>query len=551
MTTTHAREHVHDAVIVGAGFGGIGIGIELKKLGLNDFVILERADDVGGTWRDNNYPGLEVDIPSFTYSYKFEPKVWSSVYALGAEVQEYAQHCATKYRIRPHIRFGQTVVRAEWAETSAVWTVQAATGEEVRAQFVIDASGFLSGPKLPNIDGIDRFEGKVMHTARWDHDYDLDGKRVGLIGTGATGIQVGPAIADRVAHLSIYQRHAIWCAPKPNYAYGPTTKRLMAVVPWTQGILRAANFAASEVFFGLGYANYKRFPGIFNWCEGALDRWMRGKIEDPELREALAPDYTFVCKRPALSNVFYPMFNRENVDLVTTPIAQVTPTGIATTDGDERELDVIICATGFKVFDRSTSPSFEVVGERGKNLGDWWDANRYQAFGGVSIYDFPNFFMIIGPYSAIGTSFFDILDSSVTHIARLLRAARRRGASVIEVKQEAQERHMARIRRRAPNIVLYAGNCANSNSYYFDRHGDSPAAPAPSSPTENWWRTRLFRLSAYRFSTARWSREKSPGRKESAWPIKRWFWSPVARRASARRPRGCSRSRVPPSGSPT
>jgi cation diffusion facilitator CzcD-associated flavoprotein CzcO len=500
MTIRHAREHVYDAVIVGAGFGGIGVAIELQKLDLNDFVILERADDVGGTWRDNTYPGLEVDIPSFTYSYKFEPKVWSAVYARGAEVQEYAQHCATKYGIRPHIRFGQTVVRAEWDETSAVWTAQLATGDEVRARFLIDSSGFLSGPKLPNIEGIEQFEGKMMHTARWDHDYDLDGKRVGLIGTGATGIQVGPAIADRVAHLSIYQRHAIWCAPKPNHTYGPITKRLMAVAPRTQRVLRAANFAASEVFFGLGFVNYQRFPGIFTWCEGAMDRWMRGKIEDPQLQEALAPDYTFVCKRPALSNVFYPMFNHDDVDLVTTPISHVTRTGIATTDGDERELDVIICATGFKVFDRSTSPSFEVVGKRGKNLGDWWDVNRYQAFGGVSIYDFPNFFMINGPYAAIGASFFDILDSSATHISRLLREARRRGAWVIEVTQAAQERHMARIRRRAPRMVLYAGNCASSNTYYFDRHGDSPAAPAPSSPTENFWRTRFFRLSAYRFS---------------------------------------------------
>lgn len=498
--TTNTHEFLQDAVVVGAGFGGIGIGIELKKLGLDDFVILERADDVGGTWRDNTYPGLEVDIPSFTYCFKFEPKVWSTVYAPGTEVQEYAGHCATKYGIRPHIRFGQTVMRAEWDGASGVWTVQLASGEEVRARFLIDASGFLSGPKLPNIDGIDRFEGKVMHTARWDHGYDLDGRRVGLIGTGATGIQVGPAIADRVAHLSIYQRHAIWCGPKPNYAYGRKTKRVLAAVPWTQRILRAANFAASEVFFGIGFVNYQRFPGIFTWCEGAIERWMRSKVDNPDLQDALLPDYTFVCKRPALSNALYPMLNRDNVDLVTTPISRITRTGIATADGDERKLDVIICATGFKVFDRTTSPSFEVVGKHGKNLGDWWDVNRYQAFGGVSIYDFPNFFMLNGPYAAIGTSFFDILDSSVTHISRLLREARRRGASVIEVTQQAQERHMARIRRRAPRMVLYAGNCVNSNSYYFDRHGDSPAAPAPSSPTENYWRTRLFRLSAYRFS---------------------------------------------------
>jgi cation diffusion facilitator CzcD-associated flavoprotein CzcO len=494
---------VHDVIVVGAGFGGIGVAIELKKLGINDFLVLEQADDLGGTWRDNSYPGLEVDIPSFSYSFKFEPKVWSQVYAPGYEVKEYAGHCADKYGVRPHMRFGQKVTEIRWDEVSAHWRVSVDGGLRLLGRYVIDASGFLVGTNMPDIEGLDGFAGKVMHTARWDHDYDLAGKRVALIGTGATAVQVGPAIADQVARLTVFQRRAIWLAPKPNRRYSARQRWLLRRVPPLQRALRALNFCFSEIFFGIGFVNYRRFPGLFSWCERALIKYMRRKVADPVLQDELVPDYTFVCKRPALSNSFYPMFNRDNVDLVTDAISHVASSGIVTKDGASREFDAIICATGFKIFDRTSSPTFEVTGKGGKNLGAWWDEHRYQAFLGVSICDFPNFFMIYGPYAAIGTSYFDILDSSVTHISRVLRTARRRGADIVEVRPSAQEHHMRRIRRRAPRMVLYAGNCAASNSYYFDRFGDSPGGPAPSSPAENWLRTRLFPMSNYTFAPQR------------------------------------------------
>jgi cation diffusion facilitator CzcD-associated flavoprotein CzcO len=493
---------LHEVIVVGAGFGGIGVGIELKRIGIENFLILEAAGDLGGTWRDNTYPGLEVDIPSFTYSFKFEPKVWSSVFAPGAEVKEYADHCADKYGLRPHMRFRQRVSGIRWSEPDGWWDVAVDGSEPLRARFVIDASGFLTGTKMPDIDGIDCFAGKIMHTARWDHDYDLTGKRVALIGTGATGSQVGPAIADQVGHLAVFQRRAIWVAPKPQHRWGERARRLFRRVPVTQRLLRALHFGAAEIFFTIGFVNYQRFPGLYGWCERVLTKDMRKKVKNPATQEKLVPDYTFVCKRPTFSNTWYPMFNRDDVELITEPIAHVTNSAIVTKDGAEHPVDMIICATGFQIFNRQSSPTFEVVGRHGKNLGDWWDEHRYQAFGGVSIFDFPNFFMIFGPYAAIGTSYFDILDSSVTHISRVMREARRRGANVIEVRREAQQKTMARVRRRAPRMVLYAGNCANSNSYYFDRFGDSPGAPAPSGPTENYWRTRMFRMSNYSFRTA-------------------------------------------------
>ncbi len=487
-----------EVAIVGAGFGGIGVAIELKRIGIHDLSIFEAADDLGGTWRDNTYPGLEVDIPSFSYCYSFEPSAeWSQVYAPGAEVKRYADHCADRYGIRPHIRFRTAVSEIRFDEARGLWDVHLDGGDRWTARYVVGASGYLVGPKLPDIEGMDSFRGKVMHTARWDHDHDLRGERAAVIGTGATAIQVIPAIADQLASLDVYQRTAIWLAPKPNRVLSPRTRAALGRFPILQKALRALNWWATEAFFATAFVNHKRFPWIIPRIERALVKRIRRQVEDPATQEKLIPTYSFFCKRPSFSNDFYPLFNRDEVALITDPIERVTETGIVTKDGTEREVDVIICATGYRVFDRATTPNFEVHGRHGKNLGDWWDEHRYQAYLGTTVPDFPNFFMIVGPYAAAGASYFDVLQNQVVHISRCLRTARRRGANVVEVKRGVHDRDFASVQKRAQGTVLVNGSCATSNSYYFDHRGDTPGGPRPSSPTEHWLRSRAFPMRNY------------------------------------------------------
>lgn len=510
MTTTEtaaSRGHATDrtrhveVAIVGAGFGGIGVAIELKRIGIDDFVLFEKADDLGGTWRDNTYPGLEVDIPSFSYCYSFEPSPdWSQVYAPGAEVKRYADHCADRYGIRPHIQLETAVSEIRFDDVRGLWEIDLEGGDVCTARYVVGASGYLVGPKLPDIEGMKSFQGKVMHTAQWDHDHDLTGARVAVIGTGATAIQVIPAIADQLASLDVYQRTAIWLAPKPNRVFSPRTRAVLRRLPILQKALRSLNWWATEAFFATAFVNHKRFPWILPKVERALIKHIREQVDDPAIQEKLIPSYSFFCKRPSFSNDFYPLFNRDNVELITDPIDRVTPTGVVTKDGTARDVDVIICATGYRVFDRATTPTFEVLGRAGKNLGDWWDEHRYQAYLGTTVPDFPNFFLIVGPYAAAGASYFDVLQNQVVHISRCLRAARKRGATVVEVKRRVHDRDFATVQRRAKGTVLINGSCATSNSYYFDQRGDTPGGPRPSSPTEHWLRSRLFPMRNYEFT---------------------------------------------------
>ncbi len=482
----------HEVIVVGAGFGGIGVGIELKRIGIENFVLLEEAGDLGGTWRDNTYPGLEVDIPSFSFSYSFEPyREWSRIYAPGREVKEYADYCADKYRIRPHIRYQACVEEAVWEDADRCWRVRIADGRELRARFLVSACGFLVRPRMPEIAGIDEFRGKLIHTSRWDHDYDLTGKRVAMIGTGATAIQVGPAIVDHVARLDVYQRTPIWLLPKYNPILSERARRVFRRAPGLQKLLRTVNWGFMELFFSTSWLNHHRFAWLHTKIENALVARMRRQVRDTKLQEKLIPPYSFFCKRPSFSNTFYPMLSRDDVELVTEPIGRFTETGIETEEGAHREVDAVICATGFKYFQRSSTPTFEVWGRARKNLGDWWQKERYQAFHGTTMPDFPNLFMLVGPYAASGVSYFDTLGNQVAQISRCLRAARRRSATRVEVRREAQERDLAFVLRRRGNTVMFHGDCSASNSYYFDSKGDSPAI-RPCSPSEEWLKSRLL-----------------------------------------------------------
>jgi cation diffusion facilitator CzcD-associated flavoprotein CzcO len=488
-----------EVIIVGSGFSGLGAGIELKRIGIQDFVILEAADDLGGTWRDNTYPGLTVDVASTSYSYGFEPNPdWSRLYAPGPEVKAYADHCARKYGVAPHIRYRQRVEEARYSAQDNLWTLKLDSGTTYTARYFVSATGLFGPPKLPDIAGVDSFQGKVMHTGAWDHSFDLTGKRVAVVGTGATAIQVIPEIVDKVEHLDVYQRTAIWLLPKPDFMMSERVKRLFRRFPLAQRATRLITHTLNEILFGIGFSHFRQVPWIFRWLEKVGVEHIRKQVHDPVLQDKLTPKYSFFCKRPSFSNIYFPVFNRPDVALVTEGIERITPTGVVA-GGVERPVDVLICATGYSVFEKGIVPAFSTYGLNGMEIGDYWNENRFRAFQGITVPGYPNYFMIFGPYSAASASWFGMIDTQVRHMSRCLRAARGQNANFIEVKQQAYDDDFEHVLKRRRNQVMFFGNCAASRSYYFDKHGDVPLI-RPATQFGMWLRSHLVSMNNYIFA---------------------------------------------------
>ncbi len=488
----------HEVVVIGAGFSGIGAAIKLDEAGFHDYLVVEEGDGVGGAWHWNTYPGIAVDIPSFSYQFSFEKRAdWSRVYAPGNELKAYAEHCVDKYRVRDRIRLNTKVMGATFDEEARAWRIETAHGETITARFVIGATGIFTQPKPPEIPGVQTFTGTTMHTARWDHTVDLHGKRVAVIGTGASAIQLIPVIAREVAHLTVFQRTPIWCLPKPDAPLSRRARRALRWVPGAKLAARLASQAFVEATFVLAAHFAGTFPGLRERGEGAGRKHLRA-VEDPVVREKLTPDYTLGCKRPSFSNEYLPAFNRGNVALETTSIEAITPHGVRTVDGMEHPIDVLICATGFKVFESGNMPPFEIRGPGGVSLSEWWDANRFQAYEGVSVPGFPNWFSILGPYGFNGQSYFGLIETQMRHIVRCLRRAREGGARRVEITPEANRRYFESVLARRDNQVFFQGSCATANSYYFDKHGDAPFRP--SLTLEAAWRSARFELDDYAFA---------------------------------------------------
>jgi cation diffusion facilitator CzcD-associated flavoprotein CzcO len=494
----------HEVIIVGAGISGIGLAIELRKAGIESFLLLERAGDVGGTWRDNRYPGIAVDITSFTYSFSFEQNPdWSRVFAPGAELQRYAQRVAAKYGVYPKVRFRTEVDKAVFLEDRDLWEIQLKGGERLYSRFLVGATGGLISPKKPDIKGLESFKGTVMHTGYWDDSVELSGKRVAVIGTGATAVQLVPSIAPKVAHLDVYQRTPIWVLKKPDAEIPTWLKSAFRTLPILQKGVRACTDALSESVMVAAVIYYRQIPGLVRWAESACKNNLLEQIpNDPELREKLTPSYGFGCKRPTFSNDYFKTFTRDNVELVTDPIECITERGIRTRDGTEREIDVLITATGYRVFEKGNMPAFEVHGRDGLELGQFWDENRYQAYEAVSVPKFPNYFGMLGPYGLTGTSYFKMVEAHATHAVRCIKEAHRRRMTRVEIGQGPHERYFLDVQRRQQNTVFVNHSCASSNSYYFDKHGDAPML-RPSTTMEMLWRARHFPMKHYRFSRAR------------------------------------------------
>jgi cation diffusion facilitator CzcD-associated flavoprotein CzcO len=497
------RQPDHEVVIVGAGISGIGLAIELKKAGIESFQLLERASDVGGTWRDNRYPGIAVDITSFTYSFSFEQNPdWSRVFAPGAELQRYVQRVAAKYGVYPKVRFGVVVDKAVFLEDRDLWEIHLKGGERVYARFLIGATGGLISPKKPDIKGLDTFKGTVMHTGYWDDSVELAGKLVAVIGTGATAVQMVPAIAPKVAQLDVYQRTPIWVLKKPDAEVPTWLKSTFRTLPIAQKGVRACTDALSEAIMVGAFIYYKQVPGLVRWAEKAGKNNLLEQIpNDPELRAKLTPNYGFGCKRPTFSNDYFKTFTRDNVELVTDPIECITEKGLRTRDGKEREIDVLITATGYRVFEKGNIPAFEVYGRDGVELGQFWDENRYQAYEAVSVPKFPNYFGMLGPYGLTGTSYFKMVEAHATHAVRCITQARKRRMTRVEIGVGPHERYFQDVLRRQQSTVFLTHSCASSNSYYFDKHGDAPML-RPATSMEVLWRAKHFPMDHYRFSRA-------------------------------------------------
>jgi cation diffusion facilitator CzcD-associated flavoprotein CzcO len=453
-------EHV-DIAIIGAGFSGLGMAIRLRQEGIEDFVVLERHADVGGTWWANTYPGCACDVPSHLYSFSFAPNPgWSQTYSPQPEIRSYLQRLAVEHDLHRSIRLGTTVEEAEWDDGVGRWTVRTSAGT-VSARVLIAGMGPLTEPSIPDLPGLDRFEGKAFHSARWDHDHDLTGERVASVGTGASAIQYVPAIQPRVARLHVFQRSAPWVMPHTNRRISRAERRLYRAVPALQKAVRAGVYAGRELYV-LGFA---KDPRLMRVAEAIARRHMRAQVSDPELLEQVTPGYAIGCKRILPSNRWYPALAKPNVELVPQAIAEVRERSIVCTDGSEREVDTIIFGTGFRVTDMPIG--HWVRGRGGRKLVDAWDGSP-RAHLGSTIAGFPNLFVLLGPNTGLGhSSMVYMIESQIGHVLDALRVMRERGAAVAEVTAEAQDAYNRELDAKLEGTVWNSG-CA---SWYIDATG--------------------------------------------------------------------------------
>lgn len=456
---------VYTTVIIGAGLSGLGAAIRLVEAGITDILILERASDVGGTWRDNTYPGVACDIPTMLYSYSFEPNpAWSETFPSGAEIQHYIQSVVTKHGLRQYLRFGADIREIVWHDDVSEWSVHSQT-QTYRARTVIASYGPLANPTLPDIDGLADFAGAVMHTARWDHGYDFTGKTVAVIGTGSTAVQVIPRLVEQVGdtgRVRVFQRTAGWVLPRSNSPTPEPVKTLFARVPATQQMMRSTMLRAMEVS-ALGLVWNTALTRVF---ELVGKRYLATAVEDPWLRRRLTPNFRPGCKRMLMSSEYYPALQSDRCELVTWPIARVDPGGVVTCDGVERTADAIVCATGYDA--TKTAPPIHVVGRDGRTLTDEWRGGAF-AYKSVNVAGYPNLFFTFGPNSGPGhTSAMVYLEAEIAYAVEMIGLIVSRRLGSLEVRAEAQDVYNEWIQRRLRTTTWNSGGC---QSWYLTDDG--------------------------------------------------------------------------------
>jgi cation diffusion facilitator CzcD-associated flavoprotein CzcO len=451
-----------EIAIIGAGFGGLGMAIRLKQQGVQDFVVLEREADVGGTWAVNTYPGCQCDVPSNLYSFSFAPNPeWTHSYPLQPQIHRYLRRCAERFGILEHTHLSCQMQEAAWDGAAGRWQIETSRGR-LRAKVLVAAPGLLSEPTAPPIPGLDGFAGTVFHTARWDHGHDLAGERVALIGTGATAIQVGPRIRPKVARLHVFQRTPGWVLPHPDRPIPRAIRRLYARVPAIQRLARRGDYALRE-FVAAGMTHHARLLAMVELVARAQ---LRVQVRDVALRARLTPRYRLGCKRILLSNAWYPTLTAPNTELVTAPIAEVRERSIVTADDVERPVDSIILATGF----RPTNPpiAHRLRGADGRLLADVWNGSP-QAYVGTAISGFPNLFLLYGPNTNLGhSSIVYMLESQLHYVLQAITLLRRADVKAVDVRPAVQRAYNEDIARRLSATVWDTGGCG---SWYLDANG--------------------------------------------------------------------------------
>lgn len=447
--------------ILGAGFSGLCMAIRLREEGLETFTIYEKADDVGGTWRENTYPGVACDVPSHLYSFSFEQNPnWSRRYSPGEEIWDYMRHCAKKYDLYRSIQFGKTVTAIE--HDGVKWRIDFADGSSVKADYAISGLGGLHAPNIPEFEGLQSYKRPMFHTAQWRHDVDLTDKRVAIIGSAASALQVIPEIVDKVAHLDVYQRTPNWIIPREDYAYPKWVRSLFEKAPWLERVYRGFYFSMMEMRFGA----FKKDDNLTKrYVSRMFKRYLKKQVSDPALRAKLTPDYPVGCKRILISDDYFEAIQKEKVELVTDPIGAITEEGVRTKDGKERAVDVLIMATGFMPFD--ILESIDVTGPSGRSLREEWK-------GGITAHrtlcapGFPNFFLLLGPNSGLGhNSVITMIEAQVNYVLKLMRQAMDKGAALVEPKPEAAKAYDAQLQNDLEGRV-WAANCG---AWYVDAHG--------------------------------------------------------------------------------
>jgi cation diffusion facilitator CzcD-associated flavoprotein CzcO len=513
----------HEVLIIGTGFAGLCMAIQLKKAGLNDFVMLEKEADLGGTWYVNTYPGCACDVPSHMYSFSFEPNPnWSREFASQPEILTYIRHCADKYALRPRVRFNSQAVGARFDEVANLWRVRiadagavgafmAARGlkpgdtlptddaafpatRELTARFVVAGMGGLSTPAYPQLKGLEKFEGRTFHSQRWDHSYDLTGKRVAVIGTGASAIQIVPAIQPKVGHLDLYQRTAPWVLPKPNPEISQRRKALYRYLPVTRAAERLRLYTLLEsraIAFTLR-------PELTKEAERFGRAYLKRRVADPELRKKLTPDYAMGCKRVLLSSEWYPALTQPNVDVVTNGITEVRAHSIVDSAGVEREVDAIIYGTGFRLTD--LVPRGTIYGRAGQDLVDAWPHGP-EAYKGTTVANFPNMFILVGPNTGLGhNSIIYMIEAQVSYVIDALRLMHEKEYATLEVRADEQARFNDALQKKSKGTVWEKGGC---RSYYLHPESGRNVAVWPDFTFRFAWTMRKFDASAYKLARAR------------------------------------------------
>lgn len=478
----------HHIGIIGSGFGGIALSKHLQDAGIENFVIFERANEVGGTWRDNNYPGCACDVASNLYSFSFAPNPdWSLTHSPQPEILEYLKSVARKLKLYPKVLFKHEVIKAQWHD--GLWHINTNQGNYT-CNVLVGAPGPFGSPQIPKFKGLEKFKGKAFHTARWEHEFSLKGKRVAVIGTGATAIQVVPELQKKASRLYVFQRTPSHIIPRIDIHTSSIKKAAFRHVPFLQKAVRASWYTTYELFIGTPQFVDQRFLSVF---EAVASANLRHQVKDPELRKKLTPNYRFMCKRPVFNSTFYPALQQPNVSLETDGIREITETGIVDNNGKLHEVDAIVFATGFKV----PNDLYErIYSNENVSVSESW-GGRPKSYLGTSVSGFPNLFTMLGPFSAAGNqSAIFMLESQAAYITEAIKAMKRIDTPVIEVKADVEDEFYHDVLDRSKNTTWVSGGCT---SYFQTAEGDNVGL------WPNWsflyrWKTRNFDISKFRLN---------------------------------------------------